>query len=341
MKFLDKIVLLCGLLILGGCALYYVSAGTPKSMFKPQKEKGENFKDWQGSAEYKRPAPVWRAPKFDPETGWNYDLFTSPETTWLTSEKQYIAKELPKKVVQEILGLELKSISSPNSRVRVESCNSAFPPKTRKNASKKTVFEVLLKLQADNNTTGTVNFVNIPGVKMTKEEIGVGTKSARTICTLTAKTPVPVVGLNAKFKSLKIAKGDDGSGDGALVTRYMVELIDEDNDGEALTAVETFYKKSNIVEVVLQDEKSPKQWRIVRRDTADPEAPDYTLFERENSASAWEKIGKELKFSSETGTHEVKMLDTDAEQVTIVTQPKTEIGEKPKKSRVVILDISK
>ncbi|MCR5183596.1 MAG: hypothetical protein K6B46_02715 [Opitutales bacterium] len=339
MKYLDKIIFLAGAVILGICVAYSLSSGAPKAKFKAQKERGLDFAVWDDSKKPNKQIDLWEPAKLDPESGWNYDLFTSPETTWLTGEKQYIAKELPKKVVQEILGLELKSIESPLSRVKVQSCNSEFPPKTRI-VDKKKVFEILLKLQDADGMTGTVNFVAIPGVKMQKEEIGEG-DGKRVVYTLSVKNPVPVTGLNAKFKSLKIAKGDDGSGDGALVTRYMVELFDDTTGGAPLTAVENFYRRNNIVEVVLQDEHSPKQWKIVSVEAPGAELPDYTLYERESPSASWSFVGKELKFSTETGSHEVKMLDTAAEQVTIVTQPKASNGEKPKKSRVVILDISK
>lgn len=82
MKHYDKIVFILGLIAcLAGVGVYLGA----KPETKPERAtspKGEAFAKWQDDKTFAAAPAKWENPVLDMETGWNYDLFSTPETTW-------------------------------------------------------------------------------------------------------------------------------------------------------------------------------------------------------------------------------------------------------------------
>ncbi len=334
MKHYDKIVFILGLIAcLAGVGVYFGVKPENKAERMPN-PKGEAFAEWKDDKTFASAPVQWESPVLDLETGWNYDLFSTPETTWLSGEKKYIAKELPVPP-EEPFGLTLVSVENPLSRLRVATCSSDVPPRRIKNPDGKgSSFNTFVKFADPKGGEATVDFRKIPGVKMSKEEI-----DGRTIISLTPRRPAEIAGQNVALKDFKIVRGESESGDGTFYTKYMATFVDHDDKDKTFRALEEFVRDSSRVEAILRDEFSSREWRY--RETLVPgaEKPEIEIMTRESSVEPWTALGNEPSFQVGNATYFVKIVDISAQQATITKQSESNGKSKRPKVRQVVLDL--
>lgn len=336
MKHYDKIVFILGLIAcLAGVGVYLGVKPEAKSerMLAP---KGEEFAEWKDDRTFSTAPVKWESPTLDMETGWNYDLFSTPETTWLSGEKRYIAKELPVPP-EEPFGLTLLSMENPLSRLRVATCSSDVPPRRVKNAEGKgSSFQTFVKFEDSKGGEVTVDFRKIAGVKMSKEEV-----DGRTIISLTPRRPAEIPGQNVALKDFKIVRGESDSGDGTFYTKYMATFVDHDDKDKEFRALEEFVRDSSRVEAVFRDEFSSREWRYREAFMPGAEKPEVEIMTRESSSDPWTFLGKEPAFQAGGATYFVKIVDISAQQATITKQSESNGKSKRPKVRQVVLDLAR
>ena len=336
MKHYDKIVFILGLVAcLAGFGVYLGMKPAAKSgsTLKPT---GAVFAEWKDDKSFAAAPEKWNTPSLDMETGWNYDLFSTPETTWLSGEKKYIAKELPVPP-EEPFGISLVSMENPLSRLRVAACSSDVPPRRVKNADGKgTAFQTFVKFADPKGGEASVDFRRIAGVKMSKEEL-----EGRTIISLTPRRPAEIAGQNVALKDFKIVRGESESGDGTFYTKYMATFVDHTDKDKEFRALEEFIRDSSRVEAVFRDEFSSREWRYRETFVAGAEKPEVELMTRESSAEPWVSLGNEPSFQSGSATYFVKIVDISAQQATITKQSESNGKSKRPKVRQVVLDLAR
>ncbi len=340
MKNLDKILFVLGLLAFAaGCGVYFGMSTGLNSSKKNSISSGANFEKWEDDFAAQKFSP-WSAPEFDSTTGWNYDLFNSPETFWLSSEKRYIAKELPV-TAAEPFGVRLAAIENPMIRLRISECSSDFPPKRNKVDGRELGFKIRVGFASASGETSSVDFFRERDIKQNVEKF-----ENRTIVTLTPKKPIEIPNMNAALVNLKIVKGESEDGSGTFFTRYMATVRDRTLNNESVRIVEEFYKNPSRVEAHFEDENSPKQWRI--RETVVPgkPAPQVELFSRNSPEEAWKfehknSAGTPLEFTTGNDTYTVKILDIENRQATVSKQSDVPGKSRRNKNRQAVLDASK
>lgn len=336
MKHYDKIVFILGLVAcLAGIGVFLGMKPESKGARAPA-PKGEAFAEWKDGETFAAAPEKWESPALDMETGWNYDLFSTPETTWLSGEKKYIAKELPVPP-EEPFGISLVSMKNPLSRLRVVTCSSEVPPLKMKSPSGKgSVFQTFVKFADPQGGEATVDFRRISGVKMSKEEV-----DGRTIVSLTPRRPEEIAGQNVALKDFKIVRGESENGDGTFYTKFMATLIDHEDKNKEFHALEEFVRDSSRVEAVFRDESSSREWRYCETFAAGAEKPEIEMMTRESSAEPWTPLGNEPSFQAGNATYFVKIVDISAQQATIAKQSESNGKSKRPKVRQVVLDLVK
>lgn len=335
MKHYDKIVFILGLIAcLAGAGVYF-GMKPEVTGTKRMKAEGADFVEWKDARAFPSAPQAWKAPNLDMETGWNYDLFTTPETTWLSGEKKYIAKELPIPP-EEPFGISLVSMENPLSRLRVAIASTDAPPQKIKGEDGKTRYATVVKFTDPQGGEATVNFRTIPGVKLDKEEL-----EGRTVFTLTPRRPYEIASQNLALKNFKVVTGESESGDGTRYKRYMATFVDHADKDKEIHALEEFVRDTSRLEVVFQDETSSRQWRY--RETLVPgaEKPEIELMTRETASEPWTLLGKEASFQAGGATYFVKIVDISAQQATIAKQSESNGKSKRPKVRQVVLDLVK
>lgn len=331
MKHYDKIVFILGCIAcLAGIGIYLGVKPETKSerLSTPQ---GEDFAEWKDDKTFSVTPVEWRAPAFDLEAGWNYDLFSSPETTWLSGEKKYIAKELPVPP-EEPLGITLVSMENPISRLRVSGCFNEPTGRVKKGAS----YNTLVKFMNPKGEEVSVSFLQIPNVKWKKDEV-----DGRTIISLTPRRPVEIAGQNLALKEFKLVRGESDSGDGTFYTKYMAVFIDHEDGDKEFRALDEFVRDSSRVEAVFRDEFSSREWRYRETFVPGAEKPVIELMTRESSAEAWTSLGNEPSFQAGKATYFIKIVDISAQQATIAKQSESNGKSKRPKVRQVVLDLAR
>ncbi len=335
MKNLDKIIFIVALVAcLAGVGVYVGLSSGSQGTGKKSVAKGASIEEWKDDVhEFK--LEDWRAPEFDSVTGWNYDLFDSPEIYWLASENRYIAKEIP--VRPDLFGVKLISLENPSSRIRISTCSTDFPPKKKEapagSKKKSGGYMTVVKFESGDKEQGTVNFSESTDTKLTEKKL-----EDRRIIVLTPKKPIKINGLNASLVDFAIVKGGDEQG--AYYTRYMATIIDNEMNNEKVRIPEEFYRIPERTVAVFVDESSGAQWRVTETIVEGAEAPDIALDFRENSDSPWESKGNKAEFKTESSTYIVKTLDIDNQQATISRQTETKGKQRRIKVRQAVLDVS-
>lgn len=334
MKHYDKIVFVLGLIAcLAGVGVYLGMKPTASTGRTPA-PKGEAFASWTDGKTFAAAPMKWESPALDMETGWNYDLFSTPETTWLSGEKRYIAKELPVPP-EEPFGLSLVSMENPLSRLRVSTCSVDVPPRRIKGSDgKSSVYQAFVKFSDPKGGEATVDFRKIPGVKMRKDEI-----DGRTIISLTPRRPEELPGQNVALKDFKIVKGESESGDGTFYTKYMATFVDHEDKDKEFRALEEFVRDSSRVEAVFRDEFSSREWRYRETFVPGAEKPEIEVMMRESSVEPWTFLGNEPSFQAGNATYLIKIVDISAQQATITKQSESNGKSKRPKVRQVVLDL--
>lgn len=331
MKHYDKILCAAGVLVCLASA--GVCVGLKPEGGKPVRasENGKEFASWTDEGKFAAAPAKWADPKLDTETGWNYDLFTVPETTWLSGEKRYIAKELPVPP-EEPFGVSLVSLENPVSSLRITTCSTDVPPRK----AGKSGYSVYVAFVDARGEKVPFDFSRSAGTKLSKEEI-----DGRTIFTLTPKKPVEVAGRGIALKDFKIVRGQSETGDGSNYTRYMATFVDHENADRDLRVLEEFVRDSSRVVAVFRDDNSPRRWRYTETFSADAEKPEIELATRESDSEPWTVVGKEPAFRLGDATYFVKVVDISAQQATISKQSESNGKPKRPKVRQVVLDLVK
>lgn len=335
MKHYDKIVFILGLLAcLAGVGIYLgmkpSNAGSPRV-----NAKGADFVEWKDTGAFPSAPKAWNAPELDMETGWNYDLFTTPETTWLSGEKKYIAKELPIPP-EEPFGISLVSMENPLSRLRVAIASTDAPPQRIKGPDGKARYATVVKFADPQGGEATVNFREMPGVKLSKEEF-----EGRTVYTLQPRRPYELPAQKVALKNFKVVSGESESGDGTRYKRYMATFLDRSDKDKELHALEEFVRDNSRLEAIFQDDSSPRQWRYCETLVPGAEKPEVELLTRESASEPWTSLGKEASFQAGGATYFVKIVDISAQQATIAKQSESNGKSKRPKVRQVVLDLVK
>ncbi|MGN0834669.1 MAG: hypothetical protein ACI4QA_02410 [Candidatus Spyradosoma sp.] len=330
MKHYDKILCAAGVLVclasVGVCVgLKPAGAKTVRAS-----ENGKEFAAWTDEGKFASAPAKWEDPKLDKETGWNYDLFTVPETTWLAGEKRYIAKELPVPP-EEPFGVSLVSIENPVSSLRITTCSTDVPPRKAGKAG----YSVYVAFADAHGEKVPFDFSK-NSAKLSKEEI-----DGRTIFTLTPRKPVEIDGRALALKDFKIVRGQSETGDGSNYTRYMATFLDRENGDRELRVLEEFVRDASRVVAVFRDDNSPRRWRYTETFSADAEKPEIELAVRESESEPWTVVGKEPVFRLGDATYFVKVVDISAQQTTISKQSESNGKPKRPKVRQVVLDLVK
>lgn len=335
MKEYDKIVFILSLLACVAGVGVYLGMKPEPGRAEAVKVKGQAFAEWKDSQAFAAAPEAWKAPELDMETGWNYDMFTMPEITWLSGEKKYIAKELPVPP-EEPFGISLVSLENPLSRLRASFASVSAPPQKVKGADGKSRYLALFKFMEPKGSEVTVNFQQIPGVSLSKEDL-----EGRTVYTLQLRRPYEIKEQNVALKNVKIVSGESESGDGTRYTRYMATFIDRDDKDKDLHAFEEFVRDTSRTVAIFRDENSTRQWRYCETLLPGAEKPEIEVLARESESSPWTLLGNEPSFQAGDATYFVKIVDISAQQATITKQSKSNGKSKRPKVRQVVLDVVK
>lgn len=336
MKEYDKIVFILSLLACVAGVGVYFGMKPPPGRAETVKVKGQAFTEWKDSDSFVAAPEAWESPELDTETGWNYDMFTMPEITWLSGEKKYIAKELP---VLGPVGISLVSLEHPRSRFRISFVSVEAPPKKIKGADGKSRYAAVFELEDLKGNKATVGFRQIPGVSLEKEEF-----EDRFVYTLQLRSPYELKEQNVAFKNLKIlhykrkkVEIDKSEEDRA----YMATFVDRDNKDRDLCISQDFHSDSSRTEAIFQDDASSRQWRYRETRLPGVEEPEIEVFMRESEASPWKSLGNKPSFQAGDATYFVKIVDISAQQATITKQSESDGKSKRTKVRQVVLDLVK
>lgn len=335
MKHYDKILCAAGVLVCVASAGVCVGLKPEGPKTARASENGKEFPVWTDEGKFAVAPAKWADPKLDTETGWNYDLFTVPETTWLAGEKRYIAKELPVPP-EEPFGVSLVSLENPVSSLRITTCSTDVPPRK----AGKSGYSVYVSFVDARGEKVPFDFSKSAGTKLSKEEI-----DGRTIFTLTPKKPIEVADRGIALKDFKIVRGQSETGDGSSYTRYMATFVDHENADRDLRVLEEFVRDASRVVAVFRDDNSPRRWRYTETFSADAEKPEIELATRESDSEPWQVVekepGKEAAFRLGDATYFVKVVDISAQQATISKQSESNGKPKRPKVRQVVLDLVK
>lgn len=335
MKEYDKIVFILSLLACVAGVGVYLGMKPEPGRAEVVKIKGQAFTEWKDSDSFVSAPAAWKAPELDMETGWNYDMFTMPEVTWLSGEKKYIAKELPVPP-EEPFGISLVALENPLSRLRVSFASVSAPPQKIKGADGKSRYMAMLKFMDLKGGEVTVNFHQIPGVSLSKEDL-----EGRSVYTLQLRRPYEIKEQNVALKNVKVVSGESESGDGTRYTRYMATFADRNDKNKDLHAFEEFVRDHSRTEVIFQDDASSRQWRYCETLLPGTEKPEVEVFVRESESSPWNSLGNEPSFQAGGATYFVKIVDISAQQATITKQSESNGKSKRPKVRQVVLDLVK
>lgn len=330
MKHYDKLLFAVALIAcLSGVVLWIGLSPSPKKIApKAVAPQGETILAWKNSNERKPIAKDWKAPEWDIVEGWNYDLFSVPEITFVSKEKKYIARELPPPAAEKI-GIRLISIKNPPLRFKITSCASDVPPTLAKDEKDKSVpgkYRLIVTLE--NTHTGksqSVNFMRVAGTKLKRQKLDNGTQ----IFTLTPKKPIEIPEQNALLKNIVLVSGRSDSGDGTIYTRRFATIIDraDPKDPEIKITEETLYDR-NRTEALFQEEDSPRQWLYAITEIAGADAPAIEILTRDSAAGTFTRVEGGDTFKIENAIYAVKELDISTQEAIIAKQ-----SESTKKSK--------
>ena len=328
MKHYDKIFLAISVLAcLAGAGVYLGMKPDAKSSAKSSSSpKGAEIARWEDKTPEIKSGETWKAPEPDLVAGWNYDLFNSPETTWLTADSKYIAKELPPPV-DDPFGIRLVSMEMPIFPLRISTVACSVPPVLEKNKDGQKIYRALVKFETAKGEVVSLDFSRLPGTRMEKSEEG-----GRVLIKLTPKKPASLVGQNAAIKSLSIVKGESETGDGTKYTRYMATIVDREDKDANVNVGETFLRKTNVLEAVFQDTDSTTQWRYVEKNVPGSDVPQVEIYTRASPGEPYTSLGSEPSFKKNGATYFVKGLDFSTQEATITKQ--SESNRKTKRPKV-------
>ena len=314
MKNSDKLLFVVGLLAcVGGCAAYALLA--PQNLKKSSSAKslnGAEVEAWADASPEKGKV-AWGTPALDLEAGWNYDLFSAPEISWDSKQKQYFAKELPPPP-EEVFGLTLKSLSHPKFRLVINSYSAGTEPVPESTTPGR--YAAVLNISDISGKRPVSRILNFGSQSMLpitlKDDTVNGVRTVR----LVPEKPVTIEKTGAKLKEFRITQQMSASG---FSKKYSAVVIDESGCAprEFVIGVEPILDK-NRTEAVFTDGST--EWLYSETRVPGRKEIVREIASRESPSAPFKFVetGKEIRLGEDV--FRIKGLDISAQEVRIEKQ---------------------